>query len=185
MKKRAIIISIIAAAICLTACKEETKPAMTTESEIFTISETTLREVLDISQMSTVEYTYNSIVDVTEEDELKYSISYNGHIKAGIDFSQIAITVDSDQKSIVVTVPEAEITETVVDISTLDYIFQDTKYDTETTMDEAYSRSCEDLQAKATNNGDILSSAKENAISAVKALLEPWVEQAGYKIEVK
>ena len=88
-KQTTVFIALMVVTSCLTACKKEAEPAMVAEAEIYTISETTLREVLDISQMSTVGYTYNSIVNVTEDEELKYSISYQGQIKAGIDFSQI------------------------------------------------------------------------------------------------
>lgn len=181
-----------------TACKKDkptVKEAIATaieeniignEGDVFTVSEGTLREVLDLSQMSTVEYTYNSIVKIKEGDDLKYSICYNGTISAGIDFSKIDIAVDDEKKAIHITVPDAEIISVNVDIGSLGYIFEDDKYETETIVKEAYPLACSDLEKKASENKDILNSAKENAISAVEALLNPWIEQIGeYTTEVK
>lgn len=159
------------------------------EGKVETVSEGTLREVLDLSQISTVDYTYNSIVKIPTEKKNKdfgYAVSYNGTIKAGIDFSKIDIDIDDEKKHITVSLPEAEITDITVDAGSLEYIFEDKKLNTETVASEAYSLACDDLKAKAAENHDILESAKENAHSAVEALLKPWIEQLGeYDIEIK
>ena len=157
------------------------------EGEVNTISESTLKEVLEISQMSTAEYTYNSLLQKkAEKGELAYSVCYNGTITAGIDFSKIEIKIDDTAKTIDVTVPEPEINSINVDAGSLEYIFEDEKYNTETVNSEAYSLAVNDLEQKAYSNTEILALAKENAISTVEALLEPWTEQiAGYTTNVK
>ena len=52
---------------------------------------------------------------------------------------------------------------------------------------EAYSLACNDLKQKAENDTEILTLARENAISAINALLEPWISQLDnqYTIEIQ
>ncbi len=157
------------------------------EGGVNTISESTLKEVLEISQMSTAEYTYNSLLQKSnEKNEIEYSVCYNGTITAGIDFSKIEIEIDDNAKTINVTVPKAEINSINVDAGSLEYIFENEKYNTETVNSEAYALAVNDLEQKAYSNTEILTLAKENAISTVEALLQPWTEQiAGYTTTVK
>lgn len=144
------------------------------------ISEGEIRELLEVSDLSTIDYTYNSIVKVYTEDdkhELKYSICYNGTITAGIDFNEIGVKVDEENKLITITIPNAKIQNTTVDLGSLDYIFEKEKYNTETVASEAYSYAENDLKSKASSNEDILVLAKENAASATEALLKPWINE--------
>ncbi len=160
------------------------------EGKVTTISESSLKEILEISQMSTAEYTYNSIVQkFTEDNELAYSVCYNGIIKAGVDFSEIKLNIDNESRTINVTVPDAKITSVTVEAGKLEYIFADDKYNTETVSSEAYALAVNDLEQKASESQKILNPAKENAISTVKALLNPWSKEIdgenGYEINVK
>lgn len=160
------------------------------EGKVTTISESSLKEILEISQMSTAEYTYNSIVKkFTEDNELAYSVCYNGIIKAGVDFSEIKLDIDNESRTINVTVPDAKITSVTVEAGRLEYIFADDKYNTETVSSEAYALAVNDLEQKASESQKILNPAKENAISTVKALLNPWSKEIdgenGYEINVK
>lgn len=200
------ILAIIAVIFYLKAPKEDDQPIMEAiatnvsdfveeeiigdEGKVTTISESSLKEILEISQMSTAEYTYNSIVQkFTEDNELAYSVCYNGIIKAGVDFSEIKLDIDNESRTINVTVPDAKITSVTVEAGRLEYIFADDKYNTETVSSEAYALAVNDLEQKASESQKILIPAKENAISTVKALLNPWSKEIdgenGYEINVK
>lgn len=157
--------------------------------KVTTITESSLEQVLEISDLSTLDYTYNSITDVKDEDGemVKYHVAYEGAVTAGIDFEQLDISVYEDAKKIVITVPEASIQNIDVDMGTMEFIFEKDKYETETVSQEAYKACLEDLEKKAKEEDTLLSMAKESAIDAVKALISPWVEQVDeeYTVEVK
>ena len=159
------------------------------KKRVTTISEANLKEVIDVSTLSTVEFTYNSITSLMTEDnkKIKCHVAYDGLIYAGIDMDKITITVDEDSKVISIVLPEPEIQECKVDAGTLEYIFTKNKYDTKDVAHEAYSACLEDLKQKAENESQLLTLAKSNAISAVQGLLSPWIEQmqGNYTVEVK
>ena len=143
----------------------------------FTVTQ--LQEVFEISEISTASYIYNSIATAYTEDgkEARYHVYYEGTIKAGVDFGKIDIQIDDAGKVITLTLPEVEIHDIIVDSSTLDYIFSDEKYNTETGMQEAYSLCYDDLTSKIENEKQFYEMAKNNAVNSVEALIVPWVEQ--------
>ena len=159
------------------------------KSQVTTITESSLEKVIAISDLSTLDYTYNSITNVLDEDgeTVKYHVAYEGVVTAGIDFENIDVAIDEDTKTITISVPEANIQNVDVNMGTLEYIFENKKYETETVSQEAYKACRADLEKKATEEDHLLSVAKENAVDAVSALIVPWVEQLDeeYHVEVK
>ena len=108
-------------------------------------------------------------------------------VTAGIDFSKIMIDIDEDTKIITITLPESEIQNTMVDFGSMDYIFENKKYETETVSQEAYELCKTDLARRAAKENDLMTLAKENAVTAVEALVDPWVQQIDgeYKVNIK
>lgn len=139
---------------------------------------TSLKEVLESSELSTSEYTYNSIAKVpidsskpTKEDNIKYQVAYNGTVKAGFDFKKIDIV--EDDNSITVIIPKIEIQSVDVDTD-LEYIFTKQKYDTENTYQEAYNACNKDLEEKAKTNKTLFSTAVDGAIDTLSAITKPF-----------
>lgn len=66
---------------------------LSNEGKVTTISEASLEKVIETSQLSTMEYTFNGVTRVTKEffDTTKYYVAYEGTVRAGIDFSAIDI----------------------------------------------------------------------------------------------
>ena len=112
------------------------------EGKFTTIAETSLKEVLTISELATVEYTYNSIATVKEDNTEKYYVAYKGTVQAGINFDDIKI--EEKEKKIIINIPDIRILKVNID-DELDYIFVKKKYDTEKTFQEAYTKCLEDL----------------------------------------
>lgn len=144
------------------------------ERNITTVAESSLKEVIETSELSTVEFIYNSTVTVSdEENNPKYHIAYEGTVKAGFDFNQITTEMDKENKKIVIVIPEIKINSVNINDETLDFIFVKDKYDTETTFQEAYKICYEDLENKAKSNTTIKKMAYENAVDAMQAIIIP------------
>lgn len=162
------------------------------------LTKATLMEVLEISELSTITYTYNGIVpdyevlDVTsngtEYGEILYYVSYEGNVKAGIDFSKINIDIDKENREIKLKLPQVEILDTIVDESSLEYIHKKSQSDSKgENYKRAFQLCSEDLKKKTKEDKTLLELAKKNAESVVTGLLEPWMEQMeeGYHIVVE
>lgn len=149
------------------------------EGQVTVLSEATLREVLEISELSTVDYTYNAIARVydDEDEDVIYYVAYKGVVSAGINFDEIGIVVDEEGKTVTISIPEVQILEVLVDAGSLEYIFTKDKYETENVAEEALSHCREDLLEKASSETKLLELAKVNSVTSVKALFMPWIEQ--------
>lgn len=161
----------------------------TASGKVTVITQSKLKDVIEVSELSTVAYTYNAIVPAYKKDgkTLKYHVAYEGIVKAGIDFEDIQIEVDEEKKIITITIPDVKILDCAVDEGTLEFIFEKDKYNKETVAAEAYKLCLADLEDRAEQEPELIDLARENALSAVKGLIEPWVNQVDdeYTVEVK
>lgn len=153
------------------------------------ISKSTLEKIINVSELSTFEAVYNGIAESTDENEpekVNYYVSYDARVKAGIDFEKVDITVNTDEKIITVVLPEIKITDVNVDITSLDYIFENDKANTETVSEEAYKKCIEDVTNESNSEDAIYELAEQNARNIVQALISPFVEQldSEYQLEI-
>lgn len=154
------------------------------------ITESTLEKIIDVSDLSTYEAVYNGIAPVSNKKDGKktdYYVSYEAKVKAGIDFKQVKIAVDEKKKKISISVPEVEITDTNVDITTLDFIFENKKAETETVTQEAYKAAIEDVKKEIIDKDALYTLAADNAKNVIEALVKPFVKQLDdeYALEIK
>ena len=157
------------------------------DGTVTTISEASLEKIFEINELSTVNYAYNAIACAYGDDETtpEYYVAYNGTVTAGIDFGKIDISIDEDAKTITLKIPACEIQDTIVDFGSMEYIFEDDKYETENVSQEAYELCQSDLAKRAEKETDLLELAKENAATAVEALVNPWVNQIDSEYTIK
>ncbi len=158
---------------------------------VTTISKTSLEKIIEINELSTVDYIYNAttkkLVDESKEDsEVAYYVAYEGVITAGIEFNKIVIKVDETTKKITITVPEVEFQSFKVDMATMEFIFTKDKYETENVTQEAFKLCKADLENRVKKETMLKDKAKESAISAVEALFSPWIATVDneYQVEV-
>lgn len=182
---KGILIGIVTIAVVLTICTVIFAPSGKTEISV----ETALKEVIEISEFTTADYTYNSIVTVkgTEgkkaKEVVKYYAKYKGTVKSGFDIQDVEII--STKKGITVVVPKIKIQDVNVDTK-MSFIFTNKKYDTENTYQEAYTACQKDLKKKANNNKSLFKTAKESAVETLTALSKPFEKrlEKGQTIEV-
>lgn len=156
--------------------------------QLTTISRSSLQKIVEINELSTVDYTYNAVATKYDENNnAMYYAAYEGTVTAGIDFNEIRIEVIEEENKVKITIPEVEIHSTKVDMGTMEYIFTKNKYETEDISQEAYKLCKDDLKARIEKESVLYNTARENAISSVEALFKPWIDTIdnSYTVEIK
>lgn len=146
-----------------------------------------LEKILEVSDLSTVETSYSSIVridDPVDNRDTLYYISYEATISAGIDFSLVDLALDHEEKKLTITIPESKILDTNVDIGSLDYIFIDKKSNNESVTAYAYQICKNDVAIESENIPAIKELAYENALGVISALTVPFMQQLGAEYEL-
>lgn len=151
---------------------------------------TTLEKIIDVSELSTFTAVYNGIAEVHNEAEpvkIDYYVSYQARVNAGIDFEQVSITLDEEEKCIRVKLPPANIQDTNVDIASLDFIFNDPKANVSTVSQQAYRACMEDVREESAKRGEILELAQQNAQNVIRALTTPYLDSfyADYELVIE
>ena len=170
-----ILVAIAAVAVLLqTSGREEPQPQVFNKS--------TLERIINVSELSTFTAVYNGIARVANEkkpEKIDYYVSYEATVNAGIDFQKVEISMDEEQKTITLKVPEAHITNQSVEMSSLDFIFLNQKADKSGVTEAAYKACEEDVRQESEQQTAICELAKQNAKNVLKALSKPVVDQLG------
>ena len=157
-----------------------TRGSKADRTSVITVS--TLEKIINTSELSTFTAVYNGIAKVMNEkdpEKIDYYVSYEATVEAGIDLDQVNITMDDKTKTVTVAIPDVRITDSTVDIQTMDFIFYNDKDNTSTVTQEAYAACEADVDGETEKHEAILDLARQNAVNVVKALLSPFIEQAG------
>lgn len=133
---------------------------------------------------------YNGVVEVKNKDnseKIDYYVSYEARVKAGIDFDKITCTVDDAAQVVKIDIPDVNITDIDVNMSSLDFIFINKKANKSAVTSEAY-KACEaDVEEESKKQDEIFRLAQQNAVNVMKALVNPIMEQldADYTLVVE
>ncbi len=194
LKKRlpliAVILILVIVAITLTV-KFMTK---NDEESISIVTKSSLQQVLEISKLSTIEYTYNAVAAKHDEKgKVIYHVAYEGKVNIGIDLMDVTFEIIDETKTsnnnsassssaplkkVIITVPDVNVTDIHIDEGTLEYIFMKDKYETETVFADALKLCNSDLESRVKNEKVLFDTAQKNAISAIEGLFRPWIETA-------
>lgn len=157
--------------------KDEVVEEIPSEPEIEVSS--ALTKIVGKGELSTFLSIYNGIVTVNDDEgKVRYHVAYKATVKTGIDFSTVDLTFDEEnKKQIHIVVPVATIKEINVDHKSLDFMFQNEKYNTPKVVAEAYGLCENDALSECANQKAIFEIAKQNAGNVLKAMVEPIVKQ--------
>jgi hypothetical protein len=151
--------------------------------------------IKNIGELATAEYDY-TMCQVTQKDNFiistpltstKIIYSYSGTIKAGIQFSDVKISVSEKKKIVYITLPDAEILSTEIDQDSLKIYDEQQGLFSKTTMtdfNEAQIELKEKARESALEKG-LLESAEANAETLLTQMISSLVEPEGYKVSVK
>ena len=135
-----------------------------------------IEEVVHTSRLSTFSTVYEGVTQVMNEkkpDKVDYYVSYCATVKAGLDFSRIAITMDDT--TIYLTLPPIEMEAPEVDISSLDYLFYNNKANTSSVTEAAYRACVADVTQAMADNPSVVELAQSNAKQVLTALVTPFL----------
>ncbi len=167
----------VATIFMITRCSAEKKQA---EKQPVIVNTSSLKEVIEVSKLSTFEMIYNGVAEVhnaDNPDKTDFYVSYKSRVRFGFDFSKIGITSDDEAKTITVTLPGIDTPEVNVDIESLEFIFVNKKSDTPTVAQRAYGACIDDAEHEVKSDTIGKGLAKTSAEKAVRALLKPIIEQ--------
>ncbi len=147
----------------------------------------------DIGELSTQAGYYTNVNTITNPNrtiigvEIPFTSSralytYQGVIKAGLDFSDIQVNTDPDKKIVFLTMPEIRILSNEIDLDSLkiydesNSIFNKIRIEN---MNQSLITMKKSAEKQAIANG-ILEAAKENAAVLIRSLLAGFDEIKGY-----
>lgn len=160
------------------------------EPEPPTIDKTAvLNAFKDVSYLSTVQTKYLGLASVTNPkdfEDVLYYVTYEAALKAGVDFSKIEVDVDLLENILYVYLPNSVVTDFDVDITSMDYLFFDSKSETNTVSAEAYQACVDDVKIESVSMVAIRDLAQENSKKVIEALTIPFlsVTEIPYTLEI-
>ena len=150
------------------------------------ITDSYLRETVNISKLSTAKYTHNGIAQIYEDndkDDVKCSILYHAEVKAGIDMNDISFDIDENKKTIGILLPEIKLTASIADENSLSTIPDNVDLEDDgLTLPEIYKICEEDALEEAGKSIKLQEIAQKNLKDTIEALLLPVIEDSGYSI---
>lgn len=146
--------------------------------------------IRDIGELATAEYGYTITQVMDKPSWLKISsakvlYSYEGIIKAGIDFTKVGITVNKAQKMIYIKIPSAKILSNELDNDSLQIydekysMFNKIKFEDVNTSQADAKKTAEE---KALESG-LLERAEENAESIIEKTVLSLRESEEYQVK--
>ncbi|MGB4661749.1 MAG: DUF4230 domain-containing protein [Mobilitalea sp.] len=151
------------------------------KGEVMIITSSTLTDAIDISNLSTAQFTYNGIAEVYKDDKkskIKCYIRYNATVKAGIDMNSVIFDIDDNNKTVKPILPEINITSNTVDEKSLSFI----PNDADMNLKDALIACQNDALSESKESSELLVSAEDNLKSIIEALLLPIVTPQEYTI---
>lgn len=151
------------------------------KGEVKIITSSILTDTIDISDLSTAQFTYNGIAEVYKDDKkskIECYIRYNSAVKAGIDMNSVTFDIDDNNKTVKPILPEINITTNAVDEKSLSFIPSNVDMD----LKDALIACQNDALSESKESSELLESAEDNLKSIIEALLIPIVTPQGYKI---
>lgn len=146
------------------------------------LSASTLKEVIDISELSTAQYTYNGIAEKYKNDKstkVECYIRYSAKVKVGIDMKQVDFKIDEENKTITPILPEIQINSNTVDETKLSFIPANANIEIKDALVV-----CEaDAEKESRESTKLIESARENLKSIIEALLDPILTDSDYSIQ--
>lgn len=161
-----------------------------------TISADVIQDGLkDMGELATEEYYFKEVVSYSSikqflglnlgVTESSYLAGYEGVIKAGIDFTQITISKDDENKVITVTLPKAKILSSEIDPDSFELYSEKEGWGNPISVTD-YNNSLAELKKKAESSATergVLERADENAQLIIKNFILTLLDDPSYTVQ--
>ena len=163
-------------------------------------AEAVMEEIQGIGELAAVEYHYTNVGTLDAVDVFKLTkwekpfsrkaavVTMDGVLKAGVDVSQVSIVADEIARTIIVSVPKAEILSNELQENSMQvYIEEESLFSNLTLEDSSVLR--DEIKSKAEKNAleqGLLSQAQEETANLIRSLIEavPSVKET-YSIVIR
>lgn len=149
---------------------------------VSTITSSTLKEAINISELSTAEFKYRGIADVYTDEKrtnVHCRICYNAVVKAGINMQEVRFDVDTENKIVTAALPDISIKVNIIDEQSMAVL----PSNADVGIDVMLKCSKEDAEKEAMESGELIAVARENLEAIIKGLLLPILKSQGYTLE--
>lgn len=166
------------------------------KEEVVVTGEMIRENLSDIGELATEEYSFTQVETYDSQKERKgikipftktsFVYSYDGTIKAGIDFSKVLVTKDDVEKLVVITLPKAEILSTEIDYDSFQVYDEKTSIFNPVSVTDVNDSNADLMDRaveKALDKG-VLKKAEDNAKTVVKEFVEKIGNLDGYDVKV-
>ncbi len=147
-----------------------------------------------LGELVTVEYIYTDATTYSAASQLfgftvpltekNFVIKWDGSIKAGIEFSQLKVDVDDEEKIITITMPEAHIASNEPNLDTFEVLNEKDGLFNNVTITDTMSalNEAQELMAERAIDKGLLETAESNAQTLISQFLKFDEELADYTI---
>lgn len=208
MKKIKLLVPIILVALMIAAAfyvsnRIERNTSVSKRDNTFTETEKTITGdiikagLADIGELATEEYYFTGVESFDSSKSIQgfnipftttsFIYSYDGTIKAGIDFTAIDVEKDDLKKLIVVTIPESKILSSEIDENSFK-LYDEKKSIFNPLSVSDVNDTIKDLKEKAEADAikkGVLKRADKNAVNLIKQFLKSTYEVSDYTIKVE
>ncbi len=164
------------------------------EGRIKNSVKSSLVKLVEKSDLETVNFNYNVIAKKCKNEEkcdlssnnikdFEYVLSCTGTVTAGMDFDNVKIDADKQNKKIVITMPDSKITE--VNVKSLKFLNGEDVSASE--LPDARSLCKKTIEEKSSADDKLLPAAKEQAEVVLQSFYEQWIKafDEGYTVEIR
>lgn len=158
-------------------------------------SETVEMELKNIGELATHAGYYTNVQVIKSSRQIfgvdipltqsQFIFSYDGVVKAGVDFAEIEISVDEGRGQIAVTLPEVKVLSNEIDLDSLEIYDESNNIFHPLNIDDvnvSLIEMQEESEAKAIEDG-LLESARENAEVLLRGMLAGFYDAQDYAVE--
>lgn len=147
-------------------------PLVLDDDETQYLTETSLKEAVDIENLEAIDYTYKGIAEKAGKflwaDTVDYRVRYEAHVRASYDMAEIEFILDDASKTVVAFLPEAQIGSPVLDENKFGYLPEHATADMRDILALCKEDAVNDL-----NQDEVKKEANESLKNVVTALTMP------------
>lgn len=136
------------------------------------ITESELRDVVNVENLNTIDYTYKGIAESHSSflwmDAVDYRVKYTAHVRASYDMSAIEFSIDKENGIVTAYIPPATISDPILDNNQFGYLPEKTNAELPTVI-----ALCKEDAAKEVNREQIQAESLKSLEDTIRALTLP------------